>query len=94
MYLQVGDLKTDAFGIAKRGLLIRHLVLPNNIAGSDDVLKFIADEVSKDSYINIMKQYSPYFKASGYKELTRRITDEEYQRVLNKAKEMGLLRAN
>jgi putative pyruvate formate lyase activating enzyme len=94
MYLQVGDLKTDAFGIAKSGLLIRHLVLPHNIAGSDEVLKFIADEVSKDSYVNIMDQYTPYFKASDYKELTRRIKKEECQRVLDKAKELGLRRAN
>lgn len=92
MYRQVGDLKTDAFGIAKRGLLIRHLVLPHNIAGSDEVLKFIADGISKDSYVNIMNQYSPYFKASDYKELTRGITEEEYQRVLDKAKELGLRR--
>ena len=90
MYKQVGDLKTDAFGIAKRGLLIRHLVLPHNIAGSDEVLKFIADKVSKDSYVNIMNQYTPYFKAFDYKELTRGIKEEEYQRVLDKAKELGL----
>ncbi len=94
MHIQVGDLITDDFGLAKRGLIIRHLVLPNNLAGSDEVLKFVADEVSKDSYVNIMKQYTPYFKAQNYKELTRGITEEEYSRVLNKAKELGLRRAS
>lgn len=94
MYSQVGDLVIDSSGIAKRGLLIRHLVLPNDVAVSDKVLGFIADEISKDSYVNIMKQYNPYFMAQDYKELTRRITEEEYRRVLNKAKELGLRRAD
>ncbi len=93
MHSQVGDLIIDDSGIAKRGLLVRHLVLPNILAGSDKVLEFIADEISKDAYVNIMKQYTPYFKASEYKELTRGITQEEYMRVLNKAKELGLRRA-
>jgi len=74
-------------------LLIRHLILPNNIAGSDEVLKFIAEEISKDSYVNIMKQYTPYFKASDYQELSRGVTQEEYMKVVNKAKELGLRRA-
>lgn len=93
MHSQVGDLVIDASGIAKRGLLIRHLVLPNDIAGSDKVLEFIKEEISEDSYVNIMRQYSPYFKASEYEELARGITQEEYTRVLNKAKELGLRRA-
>jgi putative pyruvate formate lyase activating enzyme len=94
MHSQVGDLIIDDYGIAKRGLIIRHLVLPNNIAASEEVLKFIADEISENSYVNIMKQYTPYFKASNYKEFMRGITMEEYLRVLNKAKELGLTRAN
>jgi putative pyruvate formate lyase activating enzyme len=94
MHSQVGDLIIDDYGIAKRGLIIRHLVLPNNIAASEEVLKFISDEISKNSYVNIMKQYTPYFKASNYKEFMRGITMEEYLRVLNKAKELGLTRAN
>jgi putative pyruvate formate lyase activating enzyme len=93
MHSQVGDLVIDNFGIAKGGLIIRHLILPDNLAGSDEVLKFIADEISKNSYVNIMKQYTPCFKAQEHKELTRGITQEEYQRVLNKAKELGLRRA-
>jgi putative pyruvate formate lyase activating enzyme len=94
MYSQVGDLVIDSSGIAKRGLLIRHLVLPNDVAVSSAVLELIADEISKDSYVNIMKQYNPYFMAQDYKELTRRITEEEYRRVLNKAKKLGLRRAS
>jgi putative pyruvate formate lyase activating enzyme len=93
MYSQVGDLVIDPSGIATKGLLIRHLVLPNDIAVSSTVLEFIAEEISKDSYVNIMKQYTPYFKASEYKELTSGITQEEYMRVINKAKELGLRRA-
>lgn len=93
MHRQVGDLIINDFGIAERGLIIRHLVLPNDLASSDKVLKFIADEISKYSYVNIMKQYTPYFKAENYKELTRGITEEEYSRVLNKAQKLGLRRA-
>lgn len=93
MHFQVGDLVVDEFGVARKGLLIRHLVLPNDIAGSDEVLKFVTEEISKDSYVNIMKQYTPYFKASEYKALARGITDKEYNKVLNKAKELGLRRA-
>jgi putative pyruvate formate lyase activating enzyme len=93
MHSQVGDLVIDNSGIARRGLLIRHLVLPNDIAKSNEVLKFIREELSEDTYVNIMKQYTPYFKASDYQELARGITQEEYVKVLNKAKELGLRRA-
>lgn len=92
MYSQVGDLKTDELGIAERGLLIRHLVLPDDIAGSGRVLKFIAEEVSKDAYVNIMAQYRPCFKASEYEELSGRITREEYTKVVEIAKDFGLWR--
>jgi putative pyruvate formate lyase activating enzyme len=94
MHSQIGDLIIDDYGIAKRGLIIRHLVLPGGLAGSDEVLEFIADEISVGSYVNIMDQYMPCFKASGYKELGRGVTREEYIKVLNKAKELGLRRAN
>jgi putative pyruvate formate lyase activating enzyme len=93
MHSQVGDLMVDNCGIAKRGLIIRHLVLPGNVAGSEEVLKFIADGVSRNSYVNIMNQYMPYFRALEYKELGREITPREYINVLNKAKELGLSRA-
>lgn len=66
MHRQVGDLHIDRKGIAKRGLLIRHLVLPDNLAGSEKVLDFVADEISKNTYINIMDQYHPDYKANEY----------------------------
>lgn len=92
MYRQVGDLKINEEGIAKRGLLIRHLVLPNNIGESEKVLKFIAKEISKNSYVNIMSQYYPSWKSEDYEELNRRITKEEFEKVIKKAKELGLHR--
>ena len=90
MYHQVGDLKVDSRGIAYRGLLIRHLVLPNNLAGSEKVLEFIAEEISKESYVNIMDQYRPCGKAYEYKELNRRPTSIEYFKVVDYARKLGL----
>lgn len=92
MYRQVGDLKVDENGIAYRGLIVRHLVLPNNIAGSYEVLKFISEEISKNTFVNIMRQYYPTYRAYKFPELSRRITISEYYDVLNIAKELGLLR--
>ena len=92
MYRQVGDLVCDEMGIAQRGLLIRHLVLPNRIAGSFRILEFIAQEVSKNSYVNIMAQYRPCYRASRYLELSRRITEKEYFEVIDYAKGLGLHR--
>lgn len=92
MHRQVGDLKVNNFGIAERGLLVRHLVLPNNIAGSQKVLEFIANDICIDTYVNIMDQYRPCFKASAYPELNRRITESEYQSVLEYAESLGLHR--
>jgi len=91
MHRQVGDLKVRD-GIAYRGLLIRHLVLPNDLAGSEKILRFIAGEISRNSYVNIMAQYRPEGEAYRYAELNRRITREEYFRVLKIAKELGLTR--
>lgn len=92
MYRQVGNLKINTSGIAEKGLLIRHLVLPNNIAGSFKVLDFIAKNISRDSYVNIMQQYHPCYKAFDYKELSRNIYVNEYKEVLNYAKKSGLYR--
>lgn len=92
MHRQVGDLVTDERGIAVRGLLVRHLVLPGNLAGTEIIMKFIADEMSKDTYVNIMDQYRPYYKAVGDPVLGRRITREEYQGALRIAREAGLTR--
>lgn len=92
MHRQVGDLKVDEEGIAYRGLLIRHLVLPNDLAGSKQVLRFISEDLSKESYVNIMAQYRPCGRAFEYKELNRRPTSGEYRRVIDQAKKLGLHR--
>jgi putative pyruvate formate lyase activating enzyme len=92
MHRQVGDLKVDERGIAWRGLLIRHLVLPNRLAGSADVLKFIATEISRESYVNIMLQYRPMYKAYEYRELNRGIKMSEYREAIDIAREWGLHR--
>lgn len=92
MHRQVGDLEMDARGIAYRGLLIRHLVLPNDLAGTENVLRFIADELSTESYVNIMSQYRPEGRAYQYPELNRHINSEEYKRALSIAKSLGLTR--
>jgi putative pyruvate formate lyase activating enzyme len=92
MHRQVGDLKFDARGIAQRGLLIRHLVLPNDLAGSEKVLKFIAEEVSTESYVNVMSQYRPAGRAHQYGELSRYLAREEFDRALTIATRLGLTR--
>lgn len=91
MHRQVGDLIIDK-GIALRGLLVRHLVLPEGIAGTEGVVAFIAEEISKDTYINIMDQYHPCFKAFDHSPLNRRITKSEYMEALKVAIEAGLTR--
>ncbi|MCX7914482.1 MAG: radical SAM protein, partial [Thermodesulfovibrionales bacterium] len=91
MHRQVGDLIIE-HGIARRGLLIRHLVLPNDIAGTKDFVSFIASEISKNTYVNIMDQYRPCYKAYDYPELNRRITNKEYKEAIKMALEAGLLR--
>ncbi|MEW6162409.1 MAG: radical SAM protein [Nitrospirota bacterium] len=91
MHRQVGDLIIDK-GIALRGLLVRHLVLPEGIAGTAGVVKFIAEEISKNTYINIMDQYRPCFKAFENPPLNRRITEKEYREAVRMASEAGLKR--
>ena len=92
MHRQVGDLVINKNGIAEKGLLIRHLVLPDKIAGSFKVLDFIAERISKDSYVNIMEQYRPSYKAYDFKELSRGITLGEFNEVLDYARKIGLSR--
>lgn len=92
MHRQVGDLKTDSRGIAYRGLLVRHLIMPNNLADTDKVMEFIATDISKDTLVNIMAQYYPAHKSYAFSELARRITEDEYARAVNDAKAKGLNR--
>ncbi len=90
MHRQVGDLQTDGRGLATRGLLVRHLVLPRNLAGTKQIVRFLVDEISKSTYLNLMAQYRPTYNASRYPELNRRITASEYNVALQMAKEAGL----
>ncbi len=92
MHRQVGDLKTNSKGIAERGLLIRHLVMPGGVASSEAVLKFIAEEISSHSYVNIMDQYRPEYRAYEYSEISRRITHKEYLETIQMAKRFHLYR--
>lgn len=90
MHRQVGKLIIDEEGVASRGLLIRHLVLPNNLALTERVLKFIAEEISPATYLSLMAQYHPAYKAVGIPELSRRLTREEYQSAVKIADQLGL----
>lgn len=92
MHGQVGDLVTDSRGIAQRGLLIRHLVMPNDAADSGGILRFIAGEISTNSYVNVMDQYRPCYDAFRHKEIDREITSDEYRRTVEIAKGLGLAR--
>jgi putative pyruvate formate lyase activating enzyme len=91
MNRQVGDLQVER-GVAVKGLIIRHLILPNGIAGTEEFLRFVAEDLSKTSTINIMRQYRPEYKAHEYPEISRRITAREYSEALNWAKKFGLQR--
>ncbi len=92
MYRQVGDLQLDAHGLATRGLLVRHLILPNGLAGTEAVLAFVAQKISKDTYVNLMDQYRPAYQAKLYPALNRPISDAEYQAALQMAQRAGLSR--
>lgn len=92
MHRQVGDLVCDD-GIARRGLLIRHLVMPGHIESSKRVMAFIAEELSTDSFVNIMAQYRPAFKArteSTYEAINRPVRPAEYDAVVEHARSLGL----
>lgn len=82
MSRQVGDLVCDERGIAVKGLIIRHLILPGGLAGSEKVLDFIAEEISPRSYVNLMDQYYPAYKAHDVPELCRRVPKEEFEEVV------------
>ncbi|MBT8379947.1 MAG: radical SAM protein [Ignavibacteria bacterium] len=92
MHRQAGDLIISKRGIAQRGLLVRHLVLPNDVAGSKTVVDFIADDISINTYLNIMDQYRPAYNANKYEKLNRRITPSEYKEVVDYAFSKGLKR--
>ncbi len=91
MYRQVGNLETDGEGIARKGLIIRHLVLPNDIAGSEKSLRWMADEISPEVTVSIMSQYHPAHRAHRYPPLDRRITPKEYADVVSLVEELGMV---
>jgi len=92
IHRQVGVLVTDARGVAVRGLMVRHLVLPDRSAGTREVFRFIAEELSPGHYVNVMRQYRPEHRASEFPEIARRLTSKEYAEALAWAREAGLTR--
>jgi putative pyruvate formate lyase activating enzyme len=90
MYRQVGNLVVDDEGIARKGLIIRHLILPNGIAGSEDSLDWLVREVSPRVAVSIMSQYYPAHRAYKYQELNRRILPGEYEEVVKLAEKLGI----
>lgn len=90
MHSQVGGLKINDKGIIERGLIIRHLVLPNHISGTEKIMEFIAQNLSKETYIGLMGQYLPCYKADKIKEISRRITTLEYEEACAAMEKYGL----
>ena len=91
MYRQVGNIQVDENGIAIKGLIIRHLVLPGDIASSEESLRWLVEEVSPEITVSIMSQYHPSYRARKYPPLDRRITPAEYEYVVNLVEELGLV---
>ena len=92
MQRQVGTAWPAAAGLMYRGLMIRHLVMPNRVAGTREVLKWIAENLPKDTYVNVMSQYFPTYKAFEYSEIARRLSRAEYAEALEWGREFGLTR--
>jgi putative pyruvate formate lyase activating enzyme len=88
----VGDLQIDERGLAHHGLLVRHLLMPNILESTAAILRFLAEEISKNTYLNLMDQYRPAYQARYYPRIDRPIKREEYQSAVNIALELGLLR--
>ncbi|MCL6582325.1 MAG: radical SAM protein [bacterium] len=92
MHRQVGDLVIDAQGVAQRGLLVRHLVLPQGLSGSRQIMRFLAQEISPNTYVNLMDQYRPCGEAWQYPPISRRLSRAEYQQALSEARAEGIHR--
>jgi putative pyruvate formate lyase activating enzyme len=92
MHRQVGDLQVNPDGIATRGLLVRHLVLPNDLAGTSEIVSFLAKQVSTNTYLNIMSQYRPAFNARRFPKLSRPVKTDEYRSAVQMAVAAGLQR--
>jgi len=94
MHSQVGIAKPANDGLIYRGLMIRHLVMPNGVSGTKKVIEWIAKNLPKDTYLNLMSQYRPMYKAFNYPEISRRISYKEYSEAIKWAKETGLTNVN
>ena len=92
MHRQVGDLMLDEHGVALRGLLVRHLVLPEGLAGTPDISRFLAEDISENTYLNLMDQFRPCYKAAELPPLNRPITRAEYEQARQQARAAGLHR--
>ena len=96
MHRQVGDLKFDDHGLALRGLIVRHLVMPNRVAGAEEIFRFLAEEISPHTYLNVMDQYYPdaqvVRKPGRYKDIERRISGAEFREAREAARDAGLYR--
>jgi putative pyruvate formate lyase activating enzyme len=90
MHRQAGVAKPATDGIMYKGLMIRHLVMPNNVSGTKEVVEWIAANLPKDTYVNLMSQYRPMYKAFDYPDISRRLTKDEYLSAIKWAKEAGL----
>lgn len=92
MHRQVGDLEVDRRGVARRGLIVRHLVLPEGLAGTAEIMRFLAQELSPHTYVNVMAQYRPYFRARDFPPLRRPITQDEFAEAVGITRSSGLHR--
>jgi putative pyruvate formate lyase activating enzyme len=92
MYHQVGNLQIDEYGIARRGLLVCHLVLPNWLAGTEKIVSFLAQEISTDTYVNIMTRYRPHHQANTMPQISRPVNASEFREAINLARRYGIHR--
>ncbi len=90
MYRQVGNLAVGGDRLAQRGLIVRHLVLPGGLSGTERIMKFLSEEISKEVHISLMSQYFPAYKANGMNELSRKIAPEEYEEACEIMEKYGL----
>ncbi|MFC1658808.1 radical SAM protein [Candidatus Omnitrophota bacterium] len=90
MHKQVGVARPAEDGLMHRGLMIRHLVMPNRISGTKEVIQWIGENLPKDTYLNLMAQYTPVYRASEFPEISRRITRQEYQEAIEWTRQAGL----
>ena len=92
MHRQVGDLVMDDRGVALRGLLVRHLVMPNHVADTEKIVAFLAEEISPNTYVNVMDQYRPCGEGHKDEFINRRLTAEEFRDAMDAARKVGLKR--